>query len=171
MPLCRIGERAYIQKGGSMRRFLPLIILCTILAGAAPGFSDIFIVFSSGTSSVDLFGNGNWTDAEVDMELRMQSVIRTGPDGAVEIDLDGDHLYIGANRYTIVGELLGKVERKKKVGFLKGLKKYTKQMGSVTTSIPKQLRPEYAAIKKRKISSGLMRVTLNRTSRIPLRRG
>jgi TolA-binding protein len=115
-----------------MRRFLPLIILCTILASVAPGFSDIFIVFSSGTSSVDLFGNGNWTDAEVDTELRMQSVIRTGPDGAVEIDLDGDLLSIGADRYTTVGELLGKVEQKKKVGFLKGLMKYTKQMGSAS---------------------------------------
>lgn len=115
-----------------MRRFLPLITLCIILAGAAPGFSDIFIVFSSGTSSVDLLGNGTWTDAEVDMELGHQSVIRTGPEGAVEIDLDGDLLSIGANRYIAVGELLGKVEQKKKVGFLKGLKKYTKQMGSTS---------------------------------------
>ena len=113
-----------------MRRFLPLIILCALLSGAAPGFSDIFVVFSSGRSSVDLLGNGNWTDAEVDMELQVQSVIRTGADGAVEIDMDGDLISIGPNRYTAVGELQGKVERKKKVGFLKGLKKYTKQMAS-----------------------------------------
>ena len=113
-----------------MRRLIPLMTLLIFLFISALGFSDIFIVFSSGNSSVDLLANGKWIDAEVDMELRIQSVIRTGSDGAVEIDLDGDLISIGADRYTSVGELMGKVEQKKKVGFLKGLKKYTKQMGS-----------------------------------------
>ncbi len=115
-----------------MRRFIPLMTLLIFLSTSALGFSDIFIVFSSGDSSVDLLANGKWADAEVDMELRMQSVIRTGPDGAVEIDLDGDLISIGADRYTSVGQLMGKVEQKRQVGFLRGLKKYTQQMGSTS---------------------------------------
>lgn len=113
-----------------MRRFLPLMVTGMLLCIAFAGFSDILIMYTSGESSVDLFGDGNWKDAEVDMELKMQTAIRTGSDGAVEIDLDGELVSIGANRYASVGELLGKIEQKKRVGFLKGLKKYTSQMGS-----------------------------------------
>jgi TolA-binding protein len=102
-----------------------MVVLC-----AAFGYSEIFVVYSSGDSSVDLLGNGNWVDAEVDMELGTSSVVKTGQDGAVEIDLDGELISIGPNGYTAVDGLLGKVEKKKKVGFLKGLKKYTKQMSS-----------------------------------------
>jgi len=113
-----------------MRRFLPLMVTGMLLCIAFAGFSDVLIMYTSGESSVDLFGDGNWKDAEVDMELKMQTAIRTGSDGAVEIDLDGELVSIGANRYASVGELLGKIEQKKRVGFLKGLKKYTSQMGS-----------------------------------------
>ena len=113
-----------------MRRVLPFIIVCIVLLCAALGYSEIFVVYSSGDSSVDLLGNGNWVDAEVDMELGTRSVIKTGQDGAVEIDLNGELISIGPNGYTVVDGLLGKVEKKKKVGFLKGLKKYTKQMSS-----------------------------------------
>jgi len=118
------------QKGKTMRRLIPLIMLCLLLAVAASGFSDMYIVYSSGRSSVDLLGNGQWSDAEVDMELERRSIIRTGADGAVEIEMDGELISIGPNRYTAVGELQGKVEKKKRVGFLKGLRKYTKQISS-----------------------------------------
>jgi TolA-binding protein len=113
-----------------MRRFLPLIVACTVLSGALPGFSEIFVVFSSGGSSVDIHGNGSWIDAEVDMELERWSRIRTGADGSVEIDMDGELISIGPNRFAAVDELQGKVEKKRKAGFLKGLMKYTKQMSS-----------------------------------------
>jgi TolA-binding protein len=97
---------------------------------AYPVFSDMLVIYRSGDCFVDLYGTGSWKDAEVDMELEMQSVIRTAADGSIELDLDGEIISIGGNRFTSVGELLGKVEQKKKVGFLKGLKKYTGQMGA-----------------------------------------
>jgi TolA-binding protein len=113
-----------------MRRLLPLFLSCIFCTIALPVFSDILVIYRSGECSVDLYGTGNWKDAEVDMELEMQSVIRTAADGSVEIDLDGEIISIGGDRFTSVGELLGKVEQRKKVGFLKGLKKYTRQMGA-----------------------------------------
>jgi TolA-binding protein len=113
-----------------MRRFLPVVFTAFLLLMFSAGFSDMLIVYSSGDCSVDLMADGGWRKAEVDMELQMQSVVRTGHDGVVEMDLNGELISIGENRSTSVGELLGKVEQRNKVGFLRGLKKYTRQIGA-----------------------------------------
>jgi TolA-binding protein len=118
------------DKEGLMRRFLPALVIVVLLVSFSTGFSDMFIVYSSGDCSVDLLANDAWREAEVDMQLRMQSIVRTGPDGVLEMDLNGELISIGENRSASVGELLGKVEERKKVGFLRGLKKYTKQIGA-----------------------------------------
>jgi TolA-binding protein len=94
------------------------------------GLSDVIIVYKSGECSVDVSGNGNWREAVINMELDSQSIIRTGIDGVVELDMNGELISIGSNRLKSVGDLSGKVKEKKKVGWLKGLKRYTKTIGS-----------------------------------------
>jgi TolA-binding protein len=113
-----------------MRVVMPLIVGAMILCSALFAFSDILVVYTSGDCLVDIEGRGAWEEAEVDMALSEQSLIRTGANGAMEIDMDGELISIGVGRRASVGDLLGKVEQKKKVGFLKGLKKYASQMGS-----------------------------------------
>jgi TolA-binding protein len=112
-------------------RVVKLILLISIfLFTLSFGLSDIFIVYKSGECSVDVSGNGNWREAMINMELDSRSIIRTGTDGVVELDMDGELISIGSNRMKSVGDLSGKVKEKKKVGWLKGLKRYTKNIGS-----------------------------------------
>jgi len=113
-----------------MRLMMPLMVIALFLWSAFFALSDITIVYTSGDCSVDPAGRGAWKEADVDMALSEQSLLKTGADGSVEIDMNGELISIGANRSTSVGELLGKVDRKKKIGFLRGLKKYAGQMGS-----------------------------------------
>lgn len=113
-----------------MRIVILLISGIMILCSPLFAFSDIIVVYTSGECSVDLEGRGAWEAADVDMQLSEQSLIRTGANGVMEIDMDGEHISIGVGRSASVRELQGKVEQKKRVGFLKGLKKYTRQMGS-----------------------------------------
>jgi TolA-binding protein len=116
-------------------RVVKLILLISIfLFTLSFGLSDIFIVYKSGECSVDVSGNGNWREAMINMELDSRSIIRTGTDGVVELDMDGELISIGSNRMKSVGDLSGKVKEKKKVGWLKGLKRYTKNIGSAPSS-------------------------------------
>ncbi len=113
-----------------MRVIKSLLLISIFLFTVSFGLSEIFIVYKSGECSVDVYGNGNWREAVINMELDSRSVIRTGTDGVVELDMDGELISIGSNRMKSVGDLSGKVKEKKKVGWLKGLKRYTKNMGS-----------------------------------------
>jgi TolA-binding protein len=119
-----------IREEVSMRLMMPLVVVSLFLCSAFFALSDITIVYTSGDCSVDSTGLGAWKDADVDMALSEQSLLKTGSDGSMEIEMNGELISIGANRSTSVGELLGKVDRKRKIGFLGGLKKYARQMGS-----------------------------------------
>jgi tetratricopeptide (TPR) repeat protein len=113
-----------------MKRLLFITTLFLFIGGAGLAFSGMFIVYSSGDCSVDLEGSGHWTEADFDMSLQNQSVIKTGADGVVEIEINGELISIGENRVVAIGDFIGKVDQKKKANFLKGLKKYTKRAGS-----------------------------------------
>jgi TolA-binding protein len=120
----------FSKKENSMRIIKSILLIIIFLLPVSFGLSDVFIVYKSGECSVDVSGNGNWREAAINMELDSRSIIRTGTDGVVELDMDGELISIGSNRMKSVGDLSGKVNEKKKVGWLKGLKRYTKNIGS-----------------------------------------
>jgi len=112
-----------------MRIFLSVAVFLLLLVCAVPGFAAITVMYMSGECSVDLLGTGEWKKTAIDMELKKSSVLKTGTYGEIEIDIEGQTISIGPNRTARIGDLIGSVEKKKKMGWLKGLKKYT---GSVT---------------------------------------
>ncbi len=92
-------------------------------------FSDIFISYKSGTCMVDIKGNGTWQDAVIDMELNSSSIIKTGPDGELEIEIESDTILIGKNSLVNINGMIGKIGEKKKIGWLKSVSKYAKSIG------------------------------------------
>jgi len=92
-------------------------------------FSDIFISYKSGTCMVDINGNGSWQDAVIDMELNSSSIIKTGIDGELEIEIESDTILIGKNSLVSINGMIGKIGEKKKIGWLESVLKYTKSIG------------------------------------------
>jgi len=115
-------------KEGAMKRILWIGSILIVLFTPFIGMSDIVVLYKSGDCSVDIEGNGAWKEALIDMELQNHSLIRTGRNGEVEIDINGEVISIGSNKTMKVGELVRTVEEKKKQGWLKGLKRYTKNV-------------------------------------------
>ncbi len=116
-------EEAVVKK---ILFFTPMLLLLFMPFIA---FSDVAILYRSGECSVDLRGNGNWEKALIDMQLMDRSVVRTGKNSSLEIDVNGDVVSIGSNKTVKIGDLFGKVQTKKKQKWLKGLKKYTMNIG------------------------------------------
>jgi len=96
-----------------MKKILILIFMSMLYFVPVVAFSDVVILYRSGKCSVDLQGNGNWEKALIDMEL----------------DVNGDVVSIGGNKTVRIGDLFGTVQTKKKQKWLKGLKKYTMNIG------------------------------------------
>ncbi len=93
------------------------------------GFSGAVILYRSGECSVDLQGSGNWEKALIDMQLMDRSIIRTGENSSLELDVNGDVISIGSSKTLLVKDLFGTVQTRKKQKWLKGLKKYTMNIG------------------------------------------
>ena len=91
--------------------FTPMLLLLFMPFIA---FSDVAILYRSGECSVNLRGNGNWEKALIDMQLMDRSVVRTGENSSLEIDVNGDVVSIGSNKTVKIGDLFGKVQTKKK---------------------------------------------------------
>jgi len=115
---------------------IPIVTLMIILffipvMGFLPvtAFSDVVILYRSGKCTVDLQGNGDWEKALIDMQLMDRSLIRTGKNSSLELDVNGDVISIGSNKTVMIKDLFGTVQTRKKQKWLKGLKKYTMNIG------------------------------------------
>lgn len=93
------------------------------------GYSDIFITYMSGECKVDVEGNGQWKKPSIDMELFATSVIRTGQDGSMDLLIDDTILSFGENNTVLMEDVLAKIGERKKIGWLKSVTKYAKNVG------------------------------------------
>ncbi len=112
-----------------MIKILIFMFILVLLFVPVMAFSDVVVLYRSGESSVDLLGNGTWEKALIDMRLTDRSVVRTGENSSLELDVDGDVISIGSNKTVRIGDLFGTVQTRKKQKWLKGLKKYTMSIG------------------------------------------
>jgi len=112
-----------------MNKILFFVLTILFVSSTLLGFSDIFITYKSGECKVDIEGNGEWIEAAIDMELYSSSVIKTGPDGELEIEVDEETVSIGRNSIMELNDLLERVGEKKKTGWLKNISKYAKSIG------------------------------------------
>jgi TolA-binding protein len=112
-----------------MNKIKLMILFISFMSVTYSGISDIFIVYKSGECLVDKDGNGNWVEAQMDMELNTLSLLKVGPDGELEIEIDEDAVLIGSNSTVSINDLLEKMGEKKKIGWLKKVSKLTKSAG------------------------------------------
>jgi hypothetical protein len=106
-----------------------VVAVLVIFLVAFLGFSDVVITYVGGSCKVDRDGKGKFADAGIDMELGAAAVVKTGPDGGVELSIDGDTVSIGPGSVVKVSDLLGSVSERKKNGWLASVSKYTKNVG------------------------------------------
>lgn len=112
-----------------MKRGMFFLSLILFASSALLGFCDVFITYMSGDCQIDRDGKGKWKNAIIDMELNENSVIKTGADGEIEIEVDGETVSIGKSRVMAMKELLNTIEEKKKLGWLKNISLYVKKVG------------------------------------------
>lgn len=110
-----------------------------VMLGALPsvGFCEAYITYRSGECQVDLDGNGNWREADVDMELNAASLVKTGSDGVLEIEVGEDRFLFDENNVVRVGDLFERIGEKKKIRWLAKVSKYAKSVASGDTEYVK----------------------------------
>ena len=107
--------------------FLFLFVLFFFISHGT--FADLSVIYLSGDCAVDLHGNGEWTEVFIDMDLNERSVVRTGPDGMMELLVDDSIISIGAGSELSVSDLKGRMQDKRKRGWMKSISKYTLSFG------------------------------------------
>ncbi len=98
-----------------MNKFLIFIFIILFVSISSFGISDIVITYKSGACMVDVKGNGKWIKAQVDMKLNTKSVIKTGKDGEIEVDINGERISIGKDTIVGVNYIMENVQEKKKM--------------------------------------------------------
>jgi len=91
------------------------------MSAALFGYSDTFVVYRSGDCTVDINGNGRWVKASLDMLLNAGSVIKTGPDGILEVSMDGESVVVTGNTTVAIRSLVERVRAKKKITWFRDL--------------------------------------------------
>ncbi len=104
-----------------MRKLLVVIFVIIFLSISTSVLSDIIIIYKSGECNVDLYGTGKWKDAEIDMELNEGSVIKTGTDGEIEIEMDGEMVAIGKDTKVSISKIMVNLKEKKKLSWFSKL--------------------------------------------------
>ncbi len=99
-------------------KFLFVILFLGVFS---TGLSDIIVTYKSGECRVDLYGNGKWKDVSVNMNLNESSVIKTGDDGEVEIEIDGDRVAIGRDVKVSIGSIVENLRERKKLAWFSKL--------------------------------------------------
>jgi TolA-binding protein len=112
-----------------MKKVLLFISIMTVMIPAV-GFCEAYIVFRSGECRVDLNGKGEWLVADVDMELNAASLVKTGPNGVLEIEVGENRFLFEENSIVRVGDLLERIGEKKKIRWLARISKYAKTVTS-----------------------------------------
>jgi len=98
-----------------------ILSLSLIMATALLGYTDMIVVYKSGDCTVDVNGNGQWSRAALDMLLNVKSIIKTGPNGILELNMDGESVVVTGNTTVTVRRLQEKVYAKNKITWFRGL--------------------------------------------------
>ncbi len=100
-----------MKRGGYILAFFVMFSLFQI------SYAEILISFKSGECAVDLYGDGNWENAFLNMKLYRDSVIKTEADGKVEIDIDGEKIAIGSSAIVSIDYIIDNLSKREKVGW------------------------------------------------------
>jgi TolA-binding protein len=112
-----------------MKKLIILIVCAFCFSVSGLLASEIHITYITGECNVDLYGNGRWQDAAVDMDLNQDSIVKTGLHGELELDIDGSTVSIGPGSTVSIDSLLEKVTEKRKLRWLKRATRYVKAVG------------------------------------------
>jgi TolA-binding protein len=127
--MCYTNYYKVFIKGTFMKKTISILFSILFILILEIGYSDIFITYLSGECTVDLEGKGQWEKPSIDMELFETSAIRTGQDGAIELLIDDNIVSFSENNTVIMEDVLAKIGERKKIGWLKSVTKYAKNMG------------------------------------------
>jgi TolA-binding protein len=100
-----------------MKKQLCFFIMVFFLSTAWAGLSDIVILYESGECRVDISGKGNWKDAAVDLKLNKNSVVKTGINGEIELEIEGERISIGKETEVSISGLMEKLGERKKLAW------------------------------------------------------
>jgi TolA-binding protein len=85
------------------------------------------------------------------MMLADNSVLKTGADGACELNIDDETVNIGSSRYVRIKDILEKLGQKKKISWIKKVSKYTKTLAKSDKS---HARTALAGVRGERTDSG-----------------
>ncbi len=91
------------------------------MSAALLGYTDTVVIYKSGGCAVDIDGNGRFVRASLDMLLNAKSVIKTGPDGILEISIDGESVVVTGNTTAAIKSLHERIRTKNKITWFRGL--------------------------------------------------
>jgi TolA-binding protein len=117
-----------------MKKQLCFFIMVFFLSTAWAGLSDIVILYESGECRVDLNGKGNWKDAAVDLKLNKSSVLKTGKDGEIELDIDGERISIGKETAVSISGLMEKLGERRKLAWFSNFTPVVKNLIGVRSA-------------------------------------
>jgi len=112
-----------------MKKLIILIVAAFCFSVSGLLASEIHITYITGDCNADLYGNGRWQDAAVDMDLTEESIVKTGLHGELELEIDGSTVSIGPGSMVSIGSLFEKVTEKRKLRWLRKATRYAKAVG------------------------------------------
>jgi TolA-binding protein len=110
------------------RFLLLLILLLLFMVISSTASPDVVVMFSTGDCRIDLRGNGRWKTAMVSMKLSDGSTVRTGHDGELELEIDGERVCVGRDTVVSVKSLLSRLGDRKKLAWFSGLSPVIKNL-------------------------------------------
>jgi len=103
---------------GRLKKVIGVVLVIVFSSISVYGASGIFIVYTVGQNEVDISGNGHWQRAKINMKLRESSIVRTGVDGGIEIDINGQRIAIGKSSTIEVWYLIKHIQKNSKAEWL-----------------------------------------------------
>jgi tetratricopeptide (TPR) repeat protein len=100
-----------------MKRAAYILVVFMVLTLSQIGHAEISISFKSGECAVDLYGDGNWENAILNMNLYRGSVVKTEADGKVEIEIEGEKIAIGSSTAVSINYIIDNLSKRDKVGW------------------------------------------------------
>lgn len=104
-----------------MNRVVCCLSIAVFTLVLAVGFCETVVQYTSGDSEVDVNGNGGWIKPAADMRLTDSSIVRTGADGELEIEIDGERVLVGRDTQTGIASLKAKLGQRKKLAWFTNL--------------------------------------------------
>jgi len=114
---------------------LLLIVFLILITVSSLNASEIYVSYIIVNCKVDLYGNDEWKDAKLDMDLKEQTIVKTGYEDTMELDIDDSIVLIGKNSIVRINDLIERINEKKKFRWLKKATKYTKIMSKENNNL------------------------------------